>query len=351
MSPGKIQLLQNGVELQNAGRPRDSCSAPAGNVRYFAIKNFLDRCLAVVLLIPGTPAIGMLMLLVRLTSRGPAIYRQKRVGKHGQEFVMLKIRTMRHDAEEGLGAVWTRVNDPRITRLGWFLRKMHLDELPQLFNVLRGEMSLVGPRPERPEFVAVLSERIPHYQDRLTVLPGVTGLAQINLPPDTDLASVRRKQMLDLHYIRIAGFWLDLRMMICTSLRLMGLSGHLAAKLMRLEIAIPVERYAGDSFPAGDLVPRAGSAPPSWPARTSERLRGSSALAAEDEFEPGDRRFGTSAAVRKPVYFDRISGNGNSQGDGAAQGEHAGGSDNGKGRPRWTVGRRISRWLRVKKPK
>ena len=202
---------------------------------YFGWKTILDRVFALLLLVPGLPIIGLLVVLVRLTSRGPGIYSQVRTGKGGQTYVMYKIRSMTSDAETGTGAVWTQQNDPRVTRIGWLLRKLHLDELPQLFNVLRGEMSLIGPRPERPEFVAVLSEAIPGYAERLTMLPGITGLAQINLPPDTDLDSVRRKQVLDMQYIREASLWLDIRMLLCTFLRLFGLSGELAMRVMRLK--------------------------------------------------------------------------------------------------------------------
>jgi hypothetical protein len=137
--------------------------------------------------------------------------------------MMYKIRTMRHDAEVGTGPVWTQQQDPRVTPVGKVLRKLHLDELPQLFNVLVGDMSLVGPRPERPEFVRVLGEAIPGYRNRLAVRPGITGLAQINLPPDSDLVSVQRKVMLDCEYIERGGLWLDTRLMICTFLRLFKL--------------------------------------------------------------------------------------------------------------------------------
>src|SRR6185436_18198088 len=133
------------------------------------------------------------------------------------------------------GPVWSAPgSDPRVTRLGYWLRKLHLDELPQLFNVLRGEMSLIGPRPERPEFVKVLAESIPGYMDRLRVAPGITGLAQINLPPDTDLNSVRRKLVLDLEYIETASFLLDLRMFVCTLFRLIGVRGDTAMRVMWL---------------------------------------------------------------------------------------------------------------------
>lgn len=177
---------------------------------YFRRKGIFDRTVAALLLLPGLPIIAILVLLVRATSRGPGIYRQVRLGRRGEKFLMYKIRTMRHDAEAASGPVWTtHGRDPRITRIGRFLRRVHLDELPQLFNIFKGEMSLVGPRPERPEFVHVLAEAIPGYRSRMEVLPGVTGLAQLNLPPDTDLLSVRRKLVLDREYIERAGLLLD----------------------------------------------------------------------------------------------------------------------------------------------
>jgi len=209
---------------------------------YFKWKGLIDAVLAVVLLIPALPIIGVLVLLVRVTSRGPGIYRQSRVGKHGRVFRMYKIRTMTDNAEEKSGPVWTRRNDGRITRVGRLLRKLHLDEFPQLFNVLRGDMSLIGPRPERPEFVGVLADEIPGYANRLTVQPGITGLAQINLPPDTDMDSVRRKLVLDLEYIKTAGVLLDVRMFLCTSVRLLGLPGALAMHTFGLHRHVVVPR-------------------------------------------------------------------------------------------------------------
>ena len=187
--------------------------------RYFRGKHVWDYVFAVLLLLPALPLMALCICLVRLTSRGPAIYPQCRVGRNGRIFCMYKIRSMKHNAEHGTGPAWTQAADPRVTRLGRFLRKFHLDELPQLFNVLQGEMSLVGPRPERPEFVEILSRRIPGYANRLAVKPGVTGLAQINLPPDSDLDSVRRKVMLDIEYIENANWWFDLRLILCTALR------------------------------------------------------------------------------------------------------------------------------------
>jgi lipopolysaccharide/colanic/teichoic acid biosynthesis glycosyltransferase len=194
-------------------------AATVTSAKYFRMKYFFDYCVASLLVLPALPIMAILVVLVRLTSRGPAIYRQCRVGRKGRRFHIYKIRSMRHDAEAVTGPAWTQASDPRVTPLGHFLRKFHLDELPQLFNVLRGEMSLVGPRPERPEFVDVLSRQIPNYSNRLTVLPGITGLAQLNLPPDSDLNSVRRKVILDVEYIQTATFWMDLRLILCTATR------------------------------------------------------------------------------------------------------------------------------------
>ena len=201
---------------------------------YFRWKVIIGRVIATLLLVPALPVIGLLVIAVRLTSPGPGIFRQVRVGLQGQIFLMYKIRTMVSDAERQSGPTWTSGEDPRITRLGRVLRKLHLDELPQLFNVIRGEMSLIGPRPERPEFIAVLTNGIPGYINRLAVRPGVTGLAQVNLPPDTDLQSVRRKLALDLEYIRTATPALDLRLLLYTVARLLGLPCQFAVRLVRL---------------------------------------------------------------------------------------------------------------------
>lgn len=199
---------------------RDALNSPSVS-SYFRWKGMVDRPLAAILLVLTAPVIGLLWLLVKCTSPGPGFYRQKRSGQFGRPFTMFKLRTMRQDAEAVTGAIWCSTNDPRITRLGWLLRKFHLDELPQLVNVLKGEMSLAGPRPERPEFVEVLATKIEGYCDRLMVPPGITGLAQLNLPPDTDLHSVERKLVLDLAYICQAGPWLEARLLICTATRLL----------------------------------------------------------------------------------------------------------------------------------
>ena len=202
---------------------------------YFSRKEFVERVVAAIMLIPSSVLILFLVILVRITSRGPGIYSQERVGRNGKRFLMYKIRTMRANAEENTGAVWSPRNDPRITRLGRILRRLHLDEFPQLYNVVRGDMSLIGPRPERPEFVEILDQKVPGYSQRHRVKPGITGLAQINLPPDVNLGCVRRKLILDLEYITTARFSLDIRMFLCSSLSLIGIPGHISKNTLKLK--------------------------------------------------------------------------------------------------------------------
>jgi hypothetical protein len=145
---------------------------------------------------------------------------------------MFKLRTMSCDAEATTGPVWSAREDPRTTPIGKIIRSLHLDELPQLINVMRGDMALVGPRPERPEFVELLVDEIPGYLNRLSVLPGITGLAQIHLPPDESVDCVRRKLILDLHYIETATPLVDVRVMICSLFRIMGVPGSISAHLL-----------------------------------------------------------------------------------------------------------------------
>ena len=226
--------MATATEKQVSPTPRSPRRRLAAISGYCRRKGLIDRCLALLMLAPGLPLIGVLIVITRLSSSGPGIFRQRRVGKDGRVFTMYKVRTMRSDAEAKTGAVWCTTNDPRITRVGYWLRRLHLDEFPQLVNVLRGEMSLVGPRPERPEFVEVLAKQIPDYYDRLAVAPGITGLAQVNLPPDTDLDSVRRKLVLDLEYIASANLMFDIRMIMATFLRLLGFKGGRSLSIMQL---------------------------------------------------------------------------------------------------------------------
>ena len=197
-------------------------------------KVVLESLLAGTLLVVLTPLILLVMTVVKLTSRGPVIYSQVRVGLRGRTFSIYKIRTMFHDCERQSGPRWSFGNDSRVTPVGRILRRTHLDELPQLWNVIRGDMSLVGPRPERPIFVAELEKVVSRYRDRLDVRPGVTGLAQVQLPPDTDVGSVRRKVACDLAYIEQASAWLDSRILIGTFLILLHIRPSTTCKVLCL---------------------------------------------------------------------------------------------------------------------
>jgi lipopolysaccharide/colanic/teichoic acid biosynthesis glycosyltransferase len=201
---------------------------------YVTCKEVSDRALALLLLLLLSPLFLVIGALVKLTSKGPIIYAQTRVGWYGKTFVIYKIRSMSHDCERNSGAQWSHPNDPRVTPIGRGLRATHLDELPQLWNVLRGDMSLVGPRPERPEFVSSFEQNLPHYRQRHVVRPGLTGLAQVQLPPDSDLESVRRKLALDLLYIRELSFGLDLKLLACTGCSLAGIPFSVSRRCLRV---------------------------------------------------------------------------------------------------------------------
>ena len=226
---------------------------------YFARKKLFVRILGLLLLVLFLPVISLVMLAVRLTSPGPALFRQKRTGKGGSEFTMYKIRTMHQNAERTSGPVWCGPADIRITRCGRMLRFLHLDELPQLFNIVRGEMGLIGPRPERPEFVEELVKEIRGFAERLVVLPGVTGLAQINLPPDETTDCVRRKLALDLEYIKTASWGLDFRILLCTALRMIGIRHGRAVQWLRLKRDTPrLEKFPRYASPPKSLLPDTG---------------------------------------------------------------------------------------------
>ncbi len=201
---------------------------------YAPWKAAADAAAALVLLALAAPLLLLLMAAVRLTSPGPALYAQARLGRGGRPFRILKLRSMAHDCERLSGPRWAARRDPRVTPLGRLLRASHLDELPQLWNVLRGEMALVGPRPERPEFVTQLERAIPGYRDRLEVRPGITGLAQVQLPADEDLEGVRRKVACDLRYIERMGPWLDLRIVAATGLKVAGVPFETIGRFMAL---------------------------------------------------------------------------------------------------------------------
>ena len=179
------------------------------------MKRILDVAVALVGLVPGIPLVLLAGALVKLTSPGPAIYRQRRVGRCGRPYTLYKLRTMRSDAESS-GAVWSASADARVTPVGYFLRKWRIDEIPQLFNVLKGEMSLVGPRPERPEFTTVLEKAIPFYNERTLVLPGLTGWAQIWFPYASSVEAAARKLQFDLYYVKNMSVLLDLSILLRT---------------------------------------------------------------------------------------------------------------------------------------
>jgi len=180
-----------------------------------ALRRVRDIVGSLILLVLVMPLLPVVACMIKLDSRGPLFYRQDRVGLHGRIFSLLKFRSMRIDAENR-GPSWASERDPRVTRAGTFMRAFRIDELPQLVNVLRGEMSLVGPRPERPFFTEQLAQVIPRYDDRTRVLPGITGWAQVNYPYGASVEDARVKLAYDLHYIRNQSPLLDLRILMAT---------------------------------------------------------------------------------------------------------------------------------------
>ena len=195
-------LLEDGFNLNTRKLPR-------------RLKRTMDIVLAVGLLLVLWPLLLITAVVVRLDSPGPAIYRQTRVGLKNKNFTLYKFRSMRLDAEKD-GAVWAVKNDPRVTKVGGFIRKVRLDELPQLINVIKGDMSFVGPRPERPEFVAALSEKIPYYYIRHTVKPGITGWAQVSYPYGASVEDSRMKLEYDLYYIKRMSLFFDFKVFLRT---------------------------------------------------------------------------------------------------------------------------------------
>ena len=180
------------------------------------VKRAFDIVCSLLLLILFAPVMLLAVIAIRLDSPGPVIYRQARVGMGGRSFMCLKFRSMRNDAEKNGVAQWASKNDPRVTRVGAFMRKTRIDELPQLMSVLWGEMSLVGPRPERPKFVEELKQAIPFYEIRHTVKPGITGWAQVRYHYGASMDDARRKHQFDLYYVKNNSLLLDLLVLIET---------------------------------------------------------------------------------------------------------------------------------------
>jgi sugar transferase (PEP-CTERM system associated) len=180
------------------------------------IKRFFDISVSLAGLILSLPLMILVAVAIKLDSAGPVFYRQPRLGQNGCVFILNKFRSMHQDAERDTGPVWSAEQDPRITRVGAILRRTRLDELPQLFNVLVGHMSFIGPRPERPEFVAELQKQIPYYMERLAVKPGVTGWAQIKYEYGSSVEDAIEKLQYDLYYIKNLSLFLDLLILLST---------------------------------------------------------------------------------------------------------------------------------------
>jgi sugar transferase (PEP-CTERM system associated) len=181
------------------------------------LKRCLDIALSVALLVFALPATLLVALAIYLEDGLPIFYRQERTGLHGKPFSMLKFRSMRRDAERDGVARWAAKRDPRVTRVGAFIRKARLDEIPQVWNVLKGNMSFVGPRPERPSLIADITKEIPYYQYRHLVKPGITGWAQINYGYSDSVATAREKLKFDLYYVKNCGLFLDLIILLQTA--------------------------------------------------------------------------------------------------------------------------------------
>jgi sugar transferase (PEP-CTERM system associated) len=180
------------------------------------LKRAFDIVVSTSLLALTLPLLAVTACLIKLESPGPVLYRQERVGLHGRVFTILKFRSMRADAETDGRPRWAAKSDPRVTRVGAIIRKLRIDELAQILNVLRGDMSFVGPRPERPFFVAELAKSIPYYAERHWVRPGITGWAQTNFPYGASTEDARRKLTYDLYYIKNRSFFLDVVILLQT---------------------------------------------------------------------------------------------------------------------------------------
>lgn len=180
------------------------------------MKRVFDLAMSLILLVVALPVIALTAVAIRLESPGPVLYRQERTGYHGRPFTLLKFRSMRQDAESGGAPQWASQHDPRVTRVGAVIRKYRIDELPQLVNVFRGQMSFVGPRPERPFFVAQLAREIPFYEERHAVKPGITGWAQVNCAYGASLDDARLKLAYDLYYVKNRTLFLDIVILIQT---------------------------------------------------------------------------------------------------------------------------------------
>lgn len=209
----RVDVSQIGASLVGIGQAARGGSRKSG--LHAAMRRFSDIVLSLTLLTVVLPLMLVTALLVMHDSPGGVLYRQKRLGLHGREFTLLKFRSMRSGAE-AFGPVWAAQSDPRITFVGSLIRPTRIDELPQLFNVLRGHMSFIGPRPERPHFVSQLENVLPFYRERMLVKPGLTGWAQVNCPYGASIEESRMKLSYDLYYVRYRSLRLDLMILFAT---------------------------------------------------------------------------------------------------------------------------------------
>ncbi len=239
--------------------PADTVIDLPPNLSYYVtVKTVFDYAVALALLPFATLLVALAAVAVKLTSPGPIFYTQTRVGFNGRKYKIIKIRTMRPNCEATGGIQWSQKGDVRVTHIGRFLRATHIDELPQLLNVLMGQMSLVGPRPERPEVIQAkgLNHLVPGYRHRLRVKPGVTGLAQCQLPADSDVTSVRHKVVYDLYYVQHMSLLLDLRLVAATAFK----SAKLGPQMLRLVFFLPSRDRVAAAFTAR-IVPPPGETP------------------------------------------------------------------------------------------
>jgi exopolysaccharide biosynthesis polyprenyl glycosylphosphotransferase len=190
------------------------------------IKRLMDIIISLVILLLSSPILIITAIAIKVESRGPIFYKQERSGLNGKVFKIIKFRSMIRDAEKKSGPVWSQKNDPRITKVGAFIRRVRIDEIPQMINVLKGDMSLVGPRPERPYFVEKLSQEIPLYKRRLKVRPGITGWAQVKHKYDETVEDVKTKLRYDLFYIENMSLRNDLKILFRTIFVVLFGKGH-----------------------------------------------------------------------------------------------------------------------------